>query len=191
MFNWIFSCLYFFLPAYFVNMAPPFAKRSGAFKFLYRPIDKGKKFKGKPILGSHKTWKGIIAGLFVGILMVFFQGWLYENFLFIQKISLIDYSKINLFWFGILISGGALCGDILFAFLKRRLGKEPGAKWLPFDQINYVIGAAIFLTPYLWNISNINNFWFQLWTTLLTLTFILHIIFNRLGYLLKIHQAKW
>jgi len=183
--NWqfILSCFYFFLPAYFTNMTPPLSKKVGILKFLERPVDFGKNFFSQPILGSHKTWRGIILGIIVGILVVKFQVWLYR-FPLIKEISFFDYYKINFLFFGFLISGGAVFGDLLFAFIKRRLRLKPGAPFLPFDQTNYVIGAALFLTLFL----KIDIF---VWITIFILTFFLHIVFNRIGYFLKLHQAKW
>lgn len=179
----ILSCLYFFLPAYFTNMTPPLMKRAGLFRFFDRPVDFNKKLFGEPILGSHKTWRGIIFGLIVGMLITFLQFWLYR-FSQIRTISFLDYSKINILVFGFLISSGAVFGDLLFSFLKRRLRMKPGARFLPFDQTDYVIGAYLFLTPYF-------KIDILIWITLFILTFFLHIIFNRLGYYLKLHKAKW
>jgi CDP-2,3-bis-(O-geranylgeranyl)-sn-glycerol synthase len=182
-FQFIISCLYFFLPAYFANMTPPIAKRLGFLEFLAKPIDFDKKFLGKPIFGSHKTWRGAILAFLVGFLIAIFQKFLF-NFEIFKKISILDYSKINIYSFAILISFGQIFGDLLFAFIKRRIGLKPGAPFIPFDQTNYVIGSFLFLQPYL-------KFDFKIWLTIFVLTFFLHIIFNRLGYYLKIHQAKW
>lgn len=179
---YIISCLYFFLPAYFANMTPPLAKKAKILNFLAKPIDFNKKFFGKPILGSHKTFRGAILAFLVGFSTAIFQRFLYRFYL-IQRISILDYSKINIFFFAFLISFGAVFGDLIFAFIKRRLNLPPGAPFLPFDQTNYVIGAAIFLIPFKIKIS--------VWLTLFVFTFFLHIIVNRLGYHLKIHQAKW
>ena len=53
--------LYFFAPAYFANMAPVFAR--GHFATLAVPIDGGRRWRGRRILGDHKTWRGIVAGV--------------------------------------------------------------------------------------------------------------------------------
>ena len=135
------------------------------------------------ILGSHKTWRGVIFAMLTGILTVALQSWLFQ-FSAIQKISFLNYQQINIFVFALLISGGAVFGDLFFAFIKRRLALKPGAKFLPFDQTNYVLGAALFLTPFL----KIDIF---IWLTIFILTFFLHIIFNRIGFLLGLHKAKW
>ena len=179
----ILSCLYFFLPVYFTNMIPPLMRRANLFNFLDIEVDFGKKFLGQPIFGKNKCWRGVIFGIIIGILVALVQKYLYQ-FLVIQKISLLNYSEINIFLFGFLISSGAVFGDLLFAFIKRRLKMEPGARFVPFDQTNYVIGAAIFLTPVL-------KIEIMIWITLFILTFFLHLIVNRLGYCLKLHRAKW
>ena len=164
-------------------MTPPLAKKAGVLKFLDKPVDFGKNFLAKPILGSHKTWRGVILGIIIGISVVKFQVWLYR-FPFIKEIRFFDYYKINFLVFGFLISGGAVFGDLLFACIKRRLKLQPGARFLPFDQTNYVIGVFIFLQPYL-------KLDLTIWLTIFILTFFLHIIVNRIGYILKLHQAKW
>lgn len=181
--TYILSCLYFFLPAYFTNMTPPLIRKAGIFNFLDIPVDFGGKFLGQPIFGKNKCWRGVIFGIIVGILIAGLQLWLYQSS-FIKKISLLDYQKINIFIFGLLISTGAVFGDLLFAFIKRRLKIAPGTRFLPWDQTNYVVGSALFLTP-IYKIEII------IWITLFILTFLLHIIFNRLGYCLKLHRAKW
>lgn len=183
--NWLFllSCFYFFLPAYFTNMTPPLIRRAGLFKFLDKPVDFGKKIGTAPIFGEHKSWRGVIFGIIVGISVAGLQYWLYQ-FPFIKDISLIDYSQINLLLFGFLISAGAIFGDIIFAFIKRRLKKEPGKRFIPFDQTNYVIGTFIFLQLCL-------KFSYSVWFTIFILTFFLHIVVNQIGYLLGLHKARW
>ena len=181
--QFILSCLYFFLPAYFANMIPPLLNTAGLFKILDKPVDFDRYFgDGKPFLGSHKTWRGVIFGLILGIFTVFLQRYLYQFSLF-QKISLVNYYEIDILWLALLFPLGAIFGDLLFAFIKRRLNLQPGAVFMPFDQTNYVIGASLFL-------------WFfglgtSVWIILFVATFFLHLIFNKVGYLLKLHPNKW
>lgn len=178
----IFQSLYFFLPAYFTNMTATLSRKISILKVLEKPVDFGKKLKEIPIFGGHKTWRGLIFGTTVGILVVFLQSLLYR-FPFFQKISLLDYSKINILFFGFLISFGALFGDLLFAFLKRRQKIPPGQPWIPFDQINYVVGAFLFLAP-LFKVDTIH------WLIILFLTFFLHLLGNYIGYCLGLSRAK-
>ena len=183
MLKFIFSCLYFFLPAYFTNMTPPLAKRVKVLNSLAKPIDFNKKFLGKPILGSHKTWRGAVLGITIGMTVAFLQFFLYR-FNFFKELSILNYQKIDILLFAFLIAFGDIFGDLMFAFIKRRIGLKPGAPFLPFDQTNYVIGNFLILTPFF-------KIDILVWITLFFLTFFLHIIFNRLGYLLSLHDSKW
>lgn len=175
------SSLYFFLPAYFANMTPPLAKKANIFNFLAKPIDGNRKFRGKPLFGAHKTWRGAILAIIVGILTSLLQKLLYR-YSFFKKISFLDYSQINIFLFGFLISCGEVFGDLFFAFIKRRLNLPPGAPFIPFDQTNYVLGSAIFLIPF--------HIPFSVWVFLFFATFFLHLAVKYLGYLLKIETKK-
>lgn len=178
----IFQSIYFFLPAYFTNITATLSRKIRILKALEKPVDFRKKIKEIPIFGSHKTWRGLISGIIVGILVVFLQSHLYR-FPFFQKISLLNYSKINILFFGFLISSGALFGDLLFAFFKRRQEISPGQPWIPFDQINYVVGAFLFLTPF-FKIDIIH------WLIILFSTFFLHLLGNYIGYCLGLSRAK-
>lgn len=180
--QFLISCFYFFLPAYFANMTPPLIARVKFLAFLGRPVDNNKKIGGKEIFGSHKTWRGVIFAFLVGFSTALLQRFLY-NFQFFKKISLIQYDNLNIFVFASLISLGVILGDLGLSFIKRRLKLKPGAPFLPWDQTNYVIGNSIILGP----VYKIN---WQVWLSLFVLTFFLHIIGNYLGYLLGLHKAK-
>jgi CDP-2,3-bis-(O-geranylgeranyl)-sn-glycerol synthase len=47
---------------------------------------------------------------------------------------------------GALLSSGALVGDALKSFLKRRLRIKPGETFFIFDQIDYILGALAFVS---------------------------------------------
>ena len=164
MLKWLLSSIYFFLPAYLTNMTPSITASRGIFRFLNKPIDFGKSFRGAPLLGDHKTWRALL-GLIVGILTALLQVQLFSESALIREISFFDYRAVNIWYFGFLMSFGAICGDLFFALIKRRLKLNPGARFLPFDQINYVLGAAFFLTFF--SKITINN---NVWITILIFT---------------------
>lgn len=173
------------MPAYLANATPPLIKNIKFFKILGKPIDGGKKLKEKELFGSHKTWRGLIGMLVVGIaasyILFFLENrynlGLYENIGF-------DYTEWSPLLFGALMALGTIIGDLLFAFIKRRIRLKPGAPFIPFDQTNYVIGNFIILQPFL-------ELHLSVWIILFFATLVIHIIFNRLGYLLGLHNAKW
>jgi len=186
-FIFIISCLYFFLPAYFANMTPPLVRNARIFESLDKPVDFGKSVAGKRIFGSHKTWRGVVVSLAVGTGVALLQWWLYK-FAWAMELSLLDYKSVNLWAFALLISGGAVAGDLVAAFIKRRMGLAPGASFMPWDQTNYVIGSFVFLAAYVGRYLTGD---LLVWGTIFVMTFFLHLLFNRFGYDLGLHKAKW
>ena len=172
------SSFYFMLPAYFANMAPVIVKKINIFKF---PVDFGKKKSNKRIFGENKTFRGLIFGIIFAIIISFFQFLLYKNN-FLLEISFIDYS--NWLLFGFLMGFGALIGDLTKSFFKRRLNYKPGQSFVPFDQVDFVIGALIFIYPLI-------KLSIELMIIIILLSFALDIIVNHLSYYLKIRNEKW
>jgi len=186
-FIFIISCFYFFLPAYLANMTPPLARNAKIFDFLAIPVDFGKTLAGKRIFGDHKTWRGVICSMVVGIGVALLQWWLYR-FSWAMELSLLDYKSVNLWIFALLFSGGVVAGDLVAAFIKRRLGLAPGASFIPWDQTNYVIGSFVLLEPYVGRYLSGDML---VWVTVFVMTFFLHLLFNRFGYDIGLHKAKW
>ena len=129
------AAIWFIFPAYCANAAPVI--------FGGGPqMDFGKKFfDGKPILGSHKTFRGFLAGLVVGTLVGLVQTLLFEQFLF--EYSQFSYSIV----LGFVLSLGALTGDLIESFAKRRLNRSPGSSLPVADQIDFILGAFLFSIP--------------------------------------------
>lgn len=171
------------LPAYFANMAPVFAQKLGLLKFLTRPVDNGHTLGGKPIFGANKTWRGFVVGIITAMATAWLQNFLYP-ISFFNAISLINYPKINFWAVGFLLGFGALFGDLVKSFFKRRRNIAPGAPWIPFDQIDFVIGALVFM-------SFVFRPPWEMMLIILLVTPFLHILTNQVGYLLKIKDTKW
>jgi CDP-2,3-bis-(O-geranylgeranyl)-sn-glycerol synthase len=130
------------------------------------PIDFGKTYKdGKRILGDGKTWRGLFVGTFVGVTAGFGlsvaakYAALYEF-----PINLSDFTGFPMMIPLIFsICFGALLGDIIESFFKRRVGKDRGEDWIPFDQLDFIIGVlvATFLMGFLLHISGLLTYnWF-------------------------------
>ncbi len=185
----LFSCLYFFLPALIGNMMASLTRRINFLSFLNIPVDFGKTIKGKIIFGQSKTWRGLVFGPLFGLLIIFLQWFLYK-YEFFQKISLINYRQINILLFGCLMCFGALIGDLIFSFFKRRQNIAPGKPWIPFDQLDFVIGSFLFLTPYL-NFKLHLNITILHWIFIAIISFLLHVLTNNIGYYLGIQKNRW
>ncbi len=175
----IVSVLWFFLPAGLGNLAPIIAAKIPVLKKYSYPIDSLQKFRGKRILGDHKTIRGLIAGICAGIITVYLQVLLYNQFSFFRSVSLVDYNAINPFLFGLLSSFGALFGDALKSFFKRQLNIAAGKSWFPFDQIDYILGGILFTSFY----TRLN---FETYLILFIVWFFLHPLSTFIGWLLRL-----
>ncbi|KYC45890.1 MAG: hypothetical protein APG12_00501 [Candidatus Methanofastidiosum methylothiophilum] len=176
------SCIWFILPAYVGNMAPVFAKKLFKNKFS-TPIDFNRNFRNFPIAGKNKTYRGLLAAIFLSTLIVLIQKYTYP-YPNIQEISLIDYSRINWLLWGFLMGTGGMLGDFFKSVIKRRMGKKPGESWKPMDQIDFLGGALFLCSPFYLPPLNIILGIFIFLPSL-------KILVDHLGYHLKIHDTKW
>ena len=151
----IFQCAWYLLPAALGNhnascgqslWLPEIAKKYLA--KLAVPIDSGAKWRGAEILGKNKTWRGLVVGVVTGIIVSGIQAILFLNIDFFRNNTLIDYGRVNFFLFGFLMGGGALFGDLVKSFIKRRLARSPGKPWFPWDQLDWIAGAMIASSPF-------------------------------------------
>lgn len=140
----ILASLYLFLPVYAANMAPVVANRFGILKFAAAPIDGGRTLKGKPVFGANKTFRGFLVAVLAGIIVSYIQYYLWQKNNVLLGSDIFPYEKINFAIWGFLLSFGALLGDLIKSFIKRRFNIAPGEMWFPWDQLDMVIGALVF-----------------------------------------------
>lgn len=174
----ILKCFYLMLPAYFANMAPVMVRGINLFAF---PVDFNKTINNNPVLGRNKTFRGIVFGTVFAVAIAYLQYRLYDAGFF-RNISFFSYQ--NWLLFGFLMGFGALIGDLLKSFFKRRLGISPGDKFIPFDQTDFVVGALVFIMP-------VFDVTLSIFLTSLLLSFMLHILVNHASFYLKIRNEKW
>ena len=107
------------------------------------PVDFGKNWKdGKRILGDGKTWRGLFVGTFVGMTCGFGLSVAAKYLEIYGYLGLNDFLGFPLM-IPIIFSVcfGALFGDMAESFFKRRVGKKRGEDWIPFDQIDFLLGV--------------------------------------------------
>jgi len=158
--------LYFMAPAYFANMAPPFARY---WKGWNRPIH-------ARTLGDHKTVVGYALGVLAAVAITAVQAAIDAPF------SLVDYSHWP--WLGLAFGVGAMTGDSLKSYFKRRRGVPPGARWVPFDQLDFVLGALLLVGPF----ASLD--WLDVGAILLA-TLVGDIVVNRAAFRLGIKATPW
>lgn len=151
------------IPAYTTN-AVPILTGGGI------SIDLGKNFiDGQRIFGSHKTVRGFAGGLLAGAFAAVLEA------LMISR---------GFFLLALLASLGALLGDLGGAFLKRRLRIAPGRLLPIVDQLDFITGSVLLISPF-YDVST------AVVIVLLLVTPPLHLLANIVAYLLKIKSAFW
>ena len=146
--------LYLMAPAYAANMAPPLLARF--WKGWNAPVS-------RRWLGGHKTVLGFAAGLLAA-----------------AATGAAQHAPL----FGLALGAGALAGDALKSFFKRRLGIAPGAAWFPADQLDFALGALVVAAP-----------WARLGAldiaAILALSVAGHIAVNHAAWFVGIRKTRW
>lgn len=179
------QAFWFMIPAYVAN---PAAVLFGGGK----PMDFGLGLKdGQRLLGDGKTWRGFVGGIFSGMLVGGIQHisvWLVgvKEFLFGSS----PQAVLLLF----LLPCGALLGDILGSFIKRRIGIVRGAKTPGLDQYDFLIGVVlvllVFQTEWFLRLYVLDYHFISL-IFIIFITPPLHRAVNILGYKLGRKDVPW
>ena len=173
------TTLYFILPAYFANGA-------GLLFGGGMPVDFGKSdSKGVRWIGDGVTWRGIIGGTIIGIITGAIQGYLnpgiiasYGQYIITPIIGNISEGILV----GFLLGFGALLGDAIGSFLKRRLGIGRGKPAPILDQLDFLIVALILVSF----VVKLNLIFIII---AIVLTLIIHLIANTGAYLLGLKDV--
>ena len=169
--------LIFIFPAYFANGMPVIFGGG-------RSIDGGRRFlDAKPIFGSHKTFRGFFAGLIIGTLIGFVELVLFEASDRFNFLSVIPFSPSV--FLGFALSIGALVGDLMDSFIKRRLNIPPGSPLPVVDQLDFVMGALLFSFA----IGELPSPLVTLIVVVITPP--IHLLTNFLAYLLGVKKEWW
>ena len=173
----VLAACWIMLPAYLPN---PVAALTGG----GTPIDFGRCLPdGRRVLGDGKTYRGFVCGVLAGI-----------------AVGLVQIALVNHFGWDILprhtltsiclLSLGALLGDMGKSLIKRRLGKDRGAKWPIADQYDLVVGAFLLVLIFdpAWLFTNVT---LPVLVIIIILTPILHRAVNIIGYIGGVKEVPW
>ena len=173
----VLAAVYFMLPAYVANL-------SGLAFGGGTPVDGGRECKdGRRLIGNGVTWKGLQNGTIIGTLGGVILGIIGT---FYGDLSVLTGGIIDLHVYGSIFGGlilgflmafGALLGDAVGSFLKRRMGLDRGAPAPLMDQLDFVIGALI-LSLLVVQIS------WKFFIVIAVLSLVLHLGSNTFAYLI-------
>ncbi|MFH0987187.1 MAG: CDP-2,3-bis-(O-geranylgeranyl)-sn-glycerol synthase [Candidatus Micrarchaeota archaeon] len=154
----VFYSFIYILPAYICNSSA--ALFGGGLQ-----LDGGRTWRGKPLLGAGKTWRGTLAGVFFGTVTAALIGIFFGQPFFYLML-------------GILLSAGAITGDLLKSVIKRQIGIAQGKPFIIVDQIDFLVFAMLFGLPLF--VPSVETAVF-----LLLITPAIHLFVNAMGYLTK------
>ncbi len=177
----LWSVIYPFLLAFWI-MIPAYVPNSAAAVLGGgRSIDGGRNWSdGRRIFGEGKTWRGfiggVLSGIIFGILLIVIENTFGRS---IQTLLSV-----------ILLSLGALLGDLVKSFFKRRLDKKRGEEWLIADQYDLVAGSMllVFVFDYGWAVQHIT---IAVLICILIITPLLHRGVNIIGYMIGVKDVPW
>ena len=173
------GALWAMLPAYVPNNAAVLAGGG-------RPIDGGRRLGDRRLLGDGKTWRGTVAGTLAGVGLAVVLNTVAGTVGGVVSVTLPTFPLAAAFG----LSLGAMVGDVVASFLKRRSGRQRGAAFPGLDQLDFVVGAlvcAAVLAPA----------WFRVTFTLPRLAVVavvtpaLHVGTNVLAYRLGLKGEPW
>ncbi len=186
----VLNTLIIFFPAYLANMFPVIFLKTGFLRSFRSPVDMKAKIFGERILGDHKTFYGIVTAILGGALggplalliarmtagdPVLFPGDFWST---VAALVLLAFTGA---WIGL----GAICGDMIKSFFKRRLKIAPGKSWFFLDQVDFIIGAWIAMM--ILNLPVASKYFF----IALIITPLLHLGTNIIAYKLKLKKVWW
>jgi len=176
------EALWLILPAYLANSSA--VVLGGG-----RPVDGGRTWRGARLLGDGKTWRGLLSGVAIGVLAAV-----------VMSVAVPGTYGDGAAAGAIVIALplGALGGDMVASFLKRRLGKKSGESWPVADQLDFLFGAL--LLSYMVSVAferGGNGNWFLEHFTgwhiafLLVFTPLVHYVANVLGHSVGLKKVPW
>ncbi|RLG77054.1 MAG: CDP-2,3-bis-(O-geranylgeranyl)-sn-glycerol synthase [Thermoprotei archaeon] len=165
-----------FLPALIANGSPVVV--IGKLIRKTTPMDFNHKFvDGRPILGRSKTWEGFIVGTICGSIAGAAYGIMLSNILWIV--------------YGLLMGLGAMVGDALNSFIKRRLNIPPGKPFIPMDQLSFVLVAyALVKVAGIDSLVGYNVGLTEL-AIIIYVVLVLHPLTNLIAYKLGLKDKPW
>jgi CDP-2,3-bis-(O-geranylgeranyl)-sn-glycerol synthase len=182
------AVLWLMIPVYIANAFATLPKGRGP------PMDFGRTWPGdgRRILGPSKSWSGFLFAAIATIPFGLFLAWL----ILVappawQVVPVLAPTVLAALPLAAMLSFGAMIGDALGSFLKRRLDRPSGARTWLLDQLPFVlvpIGLGlVFFRPLFWSVYG--SWVAVLW--LLAFTLGLHAAFNWVGFKVGLKKVPW
>lgn len=151
-----------------------------------RPVDGGRTLGGRRLLGDGKTWRGTAGGIVAGVVLAVGLDGLAPATGDLVGLALPGFPPLV----ALALPAGAMLGDVLASFLKRRTGRQRGAAAPLLDQLDFVVGAlvAVAVVAPAWVRT---TFTLEVVVAVLVVTPLLHLATNVLAYVAGLKAEPW
>ncbi len=182
------AVLWVLLPAYLASAFATLPRGRGP------PMDFGRTWRrdGRRVFGPSKTWSGFLVGSSLAVPFGVLEAWLIliapPNLELVPRWAPTVLEAVPIV---ALVTFGAMTGDALGSFVKRRFGRESGARTILLDQLPFVllpIGVGALVDPALF-VGVFASWEALLW--LLVITLGLHSAFNLIGFHAGLKKVPW
>lgn len=151
-----------------------------------RPLDGGRTWNGHRILGDGKTWRGTAFGTGAGIFVAVLLNLLQPTFAGVTGLGVPVFPVAA----AVSLAFGAMAGDVIASFAKRRTGRERGAAFYGVDQLDFVVGALA-LTVVVSTGWFLRTFTVPVLVAVFVLTPVLHVGTNGIAYAIGLKDEPW
>ena len=142
------QALYLISPAVVAGIVHGVVIKRDVAPLLARPLDGGRLWNGRPLLGPNKTWRGLVVMSGVSTVVVLVQG-AGDGVGFFDRLAVVDYGGRWWWTLGIALGLGYSLAELPNSFVKRRLGirsgQATGRLQYVVDQADSVVGATLAL----------------------------------------------
>ncbi|MEX2680777.1 MAG: CDP-2,3-bis-(O-geranylgeranyl)-sn-glycerol synthase [Candidatus Sigynarchaeota archaeon] len=194
--------MWIIFPAYLANaVAVPVSKGR-----QFHPIDGGRILRGQRVFGDGKTIEGFLLSCGIGIggglaqcilsLLFLIPSLAWHDFygsILVPRADLELYVAANAQAFAraLLFPPGAMLGDLLGSFIKRRLNIPRGAKAPVLDQLDFIAGVILLSLVAIPVGGSFLQLGIVYAITIVILTPFIHRIVNKLAYKIKIKAVPY
>ncbi len=174
------GALWVMLPAYLPNNAAVIGGGG-------RPIDGGRTLDGRRLLGDGKTYRGTAVGVTAGLLAALVVNATAPT---VGSLLGVDLPTVSFPWAAVGLAAGAMAGDVIASFGKRRLGRQRGAAVPGLDQLDFVVGAlglsAVLAPAWFGSVFTLPRI-----AVVVVATPVFHVATNGIAYQLGLKNEPW
>jgi hypothetical protein len=116
--------------------------KTGLLAGLAVPIDRGRQWRGKPVLGPRKTWRGVIIMTTLSALVAGGQAMAARHSARLRALSPFDYGRTNPWLLGFTLGLGYCLAELPNSFVKRRLDIAPAGTTDKWARLQYLVDQS-------------------------------------------------